>query len=133
MGVAGSPDVFQEKMNDLMEGLEFVRCYLDNLLTITKGNFVDHLAKLEAALERLSKAGLRVNVSKSSFRMQELEHLGCLLTPSGMKPIAKSGSDFATGTSKDSASAEVTTWKGQLLSRCMEAKIPHTCASACSY
>ena len=35
MGVAGSPDLFQEKMSSLMEELEFVRVYLDDLLTIT--------------------------------------------------------------------------------------------------
>ena len=31
MGVNVSPDVFQEKMSELMEGLEFVRTYLDVL------------------------------------------------------------------------------------------------------
>jgi hypothetical protein len=31
MGIAGSPDIFQEKMLELMEPLEFVRTYLDNL------------------------------------------------------------------------------------------------------
>jgi hypothetical protein len=38
MGIAGSPDIFQEKMSDLMANLEFVRTYLDNLLIITKGS-----------------------------------------------------------------------------------------------
>jgi hypothetical protein len=32
MGIAGSPDIFQEKMLELMESLEFVRAYLDDLL-----------------------------------------------------------------------------------------------------
>ncbi len=31
MGIAGSPDIFQWKMSELMESLEFVRAYLDNL------------------------------------------------------------------------------------------------------
>jgi len=89
MGVAGSPDVFQDKMNTLMEGLEFVRCYLDDLLTITKESFDDHLSKLEIVLERLSQAGLRVNITKSAFATQQLEYLGYLLTPQGIRPIAK--------------------------------------------
>jgi hypothetical protein len=38
MGIAGSPDIFQEKMSNLMATLEFVRTYLDNLLIITKGS-----------------------------------------------------------------------------------------------
>ena len=33
MGVNVSPDVFQEKISELMEGLEFVRTYLDNCST----------------------------------------------------------------------------------------------------
>jgi hypothetical protein len=37
MGIAGSPNIFQEKMSDLMVTLEFVRTYLDDLLIITKG------------------------------------------------------------------------------------------------
>ena len=31
MGIAGSPDIFQEKMSDLMATLEFVRTYLDDI------------------------------------------------------------------------------------------------------
>ena len=37
-GIAGSPDIFQHKMSTLMETLEYVRFYLDDLLTITKGD-----------------------------------------------------------------------------------------------
>jgi hypothetical protein len=32
MGIAGSPDVFQGKILELMETLEYVRAYLDDLL-----------------------------------------------------------------------------------------------------
>ena len=31
MGLCNSPDIFQEKMSELMEGLEFARTYLDYL------------------------------------------------------------------------------------------------------
>ncbi len=50
MGIAGSPDIFQEKMLELMESLEFVRAYLDNLLCISKLSLEDHLEKLEVVL-----------------------------------------------------------------------------------
>jgi hypothetical protein len=43
MGIAGSPDIFQEKMSELKESLEFVRAYLDNLLCISKLSLEDHL------------------------------------------------------------------------------------------
>jgi hypothetical protein len=35
MGFAGSADIFQAEMMDLMEALEYVRRYIDNLLVIT--------------------------------------------------------------------------------------------------
>jgi hypothetical protein len=50
MGIAGSPDIFQGKMLGLMESLEYVRAYLDDLLCISKLSLEDHLEKLEEVL-----------------------------------------------------------------------------------
>ena len=50
MGIAGSPDIFQGKMSELMETLEYVRAYLDDLLCISKLSLEDHLEKLEEVL-----------------------------------------------------------------------------------
>ena len=50
-----------------MAGLEFVRTYLDDVLTSTNSTFSDHLIQLEKVLKRLSDAGLRVNVTTSHF------------------------------------------------------------------
>jgi hypothetical protein len=36
MGIAGSPDIFQGKMSELMESLEYARAYLDDLFCISK-------------------------------------------------------------------------------------------------
>ena len=84
MGVAGSPDIFQAKMSELMVALEFVRAYLDDLLCITKASLEDHLDKLRMVLTRLWDAGLRVNVRKSSFCAIEMEYLGYILTRTGI-------------------------------------------------
>ena len=86
MGIAGSPDIFQEKMSELMEPLEFVRAYLDDLLCISKLSLEDHQEKLEVVLERLRDAGLKVNAAKSTFCALEIEYLGFVLTRDGMKP-----------------------------------------------
>ena len=87
MGLCNSPDIFQEKMSELMDGLEFVRTYIDDLLVLTKGSFEDHLEKLERVLQRLRNAGLRVNGNKSFFARQELEYLGYWITRDGIKPL----------------------------------------------
>ena len=88
MGIAGSPDIFQSKMSELMATLEFVRTYLDDLLCITKGDLKDHLAKLRLVFDKLQGAGLKVNADKSNFCATETEYLGYILTRDGIKPQA---------------------------------------------
>ena len=73
MGVNVSPDIFQEKMSILMDGLEFVRTYLDDLLVISNSTFEDHLRQLSTVLQRLHRAGLKINAEKSSFFSPEIE------------------------------------------------------------
>jgi hypothetical protein len=53
MGIAGSPEIFQSKMLELMEDLEYVQAYLDDLLCISRSSLEDHLKKLEELLRRL--------------------------------------------------------------------------------
>ncbi len=40
-------------MMELMESLEYVRAYIDDLLYISRGSLEDHLEKLEEVLKRL--------------------------------------------------------------------------------
>jgi hypothetical protein len=79
MGIAGSPDIFQGKMSDLMETLEYVRAYLDDLLCISKLSLEDHLEKLEDVLRRFCDAGLIVDAAKLAFCALEIEYPGCVL------------------------------------------------------
>ena len=89
MGLCNAPDIFQEKMSELMADLEFVRAYIDDLLVITISDFQDHLDKLEQTLTRLQESGLKVNMSKCKFAQKELEYLGYFLTRYGIRPINK--------------------------------------------
>ncbi len=86
MGIAGSPDIFQGKMLELMESLEYVRAHLDDLLCISKLSLEDHLEKLEEVLRQLCNAGLKVNAAKMTFCALEIEYLGYVLTRDGIKP-----------------------------------------------
>ena len=63
-----------------MSGLEFVRAYIDDLLCITKGDWDDHLDKLDKVFQRLQDAGLKVNANKSFFGQFELKYLGYWIT-----------------------------------------------------
>jgi hypothetical protein len=89
MGIAGSPDIFQAKMSELMVALEFVRTYLDDLLCITKASLDDNLNHLRLVLTRLREVGLKINAPKSKFCAEETEYLGYTLTRTGIKPQPK--------------------------------------------
>jgi hypothetical protein len=91
MGIAGSPDIFQGKMLELMEPLEFVSAYLDNLLCISKLSLEDHLERLEVVLGQLHEAGLKVNAAKLTFCALEIEYLGYILTRDSIKPQSNKG------------------------------------------
>jgi hypothetical protein len=80
MGIAGSPDFFQEKLMELMESLEYVQAYIDDLLCISRNSLEDHLEKLEEVLRQLGDAGLKVNADTSTFCTLEIEYLGYVLT-----------------------------------------------------
>ena len=57
MGISGSPDIFQEKMSDRMRTLDYIHMYHDDLLTITRGNFDDHLTNWKRSFNGYEKQG----------------------------------------------------------------------------
>ncbi len=68
MGIAGSPDIFQSIMLELMENLEYVQAYLDDLLCISRSSLDNHLNKLEEVLRHLRDAGLKINADIDILR-----------------------------------------------------------------
>ena len=70
MGLCNSPDIFQEKMNELFVGLDNVRAYIDDLLILSTKSFDKHLEDLDKVLYRLKQAGLKVIQRNSSLQNQ---------------------------------------------------------------
>ena len=54
-------------MNELLNGLEYVRAYIDDLFSISNGNFEDHVNKAKIVLNKLKAAGFIINAEKSFF------------------------------------------------------------------
>ena len=88
MGLCNSPDIFQEKMNKLFAGFDYVRAYINHLLIITKGSFAEHHKHLDYFLEKLETAGLKINANKSCFAAHELEYLGYWISRDGIQQLA---------------------------------------------
>ena len=74
-------------MNELFNGLEYVRAYIDDLLIINNGNFEDHLNKLKIVLNKLKTAGFKINAEKSFLARDSLEYLGFKITRQGIMPL----------------------------------------------
>ena len=87
MGIKVAPDIFQNVMSKLVQDMEYVKTYLDDLLILTNNHFQDHLTKLEMVLARLSTSGMRVNASKSKFFTEQIEYLGYWITRQGIQPV----------------------------------------------
>ena len=62
MGICNSPYIFQENMNEMFRGFEFIRAYIDDLLIITKGYWYDHLKKLEWFLQTVKDKEIKFSI-----------------------------------------------------------------------
>ena len=59
MGVANSPDIFHQKMNDLFHGFYFIHAYIDDILILTKVDWTYNIQKLELTLDKLKEKILK--------------------------------------------------------------------------
>jgi hypothetical protein len=72
MGLCNSPDIFQEKLNELFNELEYVRSYIDDILVLLskEGEFEEHVFQLEQVFTLLQGAVTR-NRPKWLFPMDQ--------------------------------------------------------------
>ncbi len=89
MGVSCSPDIFQAKIYELLGDIEGTKAYIDDILVVKKGSFDEHLKQLDTIFQRCQKVGLKINAEKCRFGLNEIDYLGYMVTPEGVKPNPK--------------------------------------------
>ena len=52
MGVDNSPDIFQQKMNDLSHGFESICAYIDELFILTRVYWTDYVNNIELTINK---------------------------------------------------------------------------------
>jgi len=84
-GISSAPELFQSRMNKILEGLEGVVCHMDDVL-IYGANKAEHNTRLKAVLERLQAAGITLNARKCEFNKNRIRFLGHILDKDGIHP-----------------------------------------------
>ena len=82
-GVASAPAIFQRAMDVILQGIEGVICYIDDIL-ITGTSEEEHLERLEEVLKRLKAHGLRVKRNKCQFFLKSVTYLGHQVDANGI-------------------------------------------------
>jgi hypothetical protein len=85
MGLLGCPASCQRLIEKLMDGIDNVIVYIDNLL-IHSRTHEHHLQILDKVMTRLSENNMKINVAQCFFVSTEVSYLGFRLTPQGIKP-----------------------------------------------
>ena len=84
-GLAQAPAYFQNLMNKVLNGLQFMLAYLNDVIIFSE-TAKQHLKHIQIVLTRLKQAKLKLKKSKCLFCKKELHYLSHLLTTNGIKP-----------------------------------------------
>jgi hypothetical protein len=87
-GVSSAPAIFQQVMDQVIQGLKGVACYLDDLL-ITGRTTEEHFSNLNAVLQRIKDYGFRIRKEKCQFFQNSVEYLGHIIDKAGIRPSPK--------------------------------------------
>jgi hypothetical protein len=85
-GLSSAPATFQNLMNDVLRDFldDFAVVYLDDILIFSK-TLDEHKRHVRLVLERLRANGLFAKPEKCFFHQNEVEYLGFIVSPSGVK------------------------------------------------
>ena len=85
-GISSAPGIFQRVIESILQGIDGVVVYLDDIL-ITGASKEAHLKTLDEVLSRLDRAGLRVKKSKCEFMKSSVTYLGHRIDANGLHPL----------------------------------------------
>jgi hypothetical protein len=89
-GLSSSPEEFQRRLSDALNGLQGITVVADDILIYGKGTTYkeavqDHNQKLEQLLTRARRVNLKLNRDKCKFLLDTLPYIGHVITKDGVK------------------------------------------------
>jgi transposase InsO family protein len=101
-GISSAPEMYQKVMNHILQGLQGVVVYLDDVL-VFGATMEEHDKRLKMVLKRVEESGIKLNGEKCVFGVSELQFLGHNLSEKGIQPTKQKQtalSQFPTPTTK---------------------------------
>ena len=93
-GLTNAPATFQRLMQQFLSGLksrdgaDYVSVYVDDVLIFSR-SVEEHIQHLRAVLECMRAAKLKLKPTKCKLLREEVEYLGHVITPNGLKPTTR--------------------------------------------
>lgn len=86
-GLKNAPATFQRVMDHVLRDLQHKVClvYMDDII-IFSTTLEEHIKNLRSVFQKLREAKFKVQLDKSEFLCKEVEFLGHVITPEGVKP-----------------------------------------------
>jgi hypothetical protein len=74
---------FQQIMDHVLEGVDFLKCYIDDVLVHSK-RLLQHLVHLEELFKRLHEVNMKIHPKKCEFVVILVVYLGHKILPNGI-------------------------------------------------
>ena len=88
MGLRNAAQSLQKMMDSILNGMDQVYCYMDDLLVFTKTH-KQHVKVVEELFKRLQDNGLAIHPDKSLYAQPNLDFLGFNISHNGISPLNK--------------------------------------------
>lgn len=84
-GLASAPEVFQDLMSKVLDGLENTECSMDDILIHAETK--EQLSEItNKVIRRIDEVGLKLNQEKCQFNQESVKFLGHVLSSKGLSP-----------------------------------------------
>ena len=90
-GISPTPEEFQRRLNEAIEGLDGARTVADDIIVFAVGEtkdaaLRDHDTKFQNLLERCRQKHITLNKDKLKFKLHELSYVGHVISADWLKP-----------------------------------------------
>ena len=89
-GLKNAPSTFQRVMDEVLKDLQNKICmvYMDDIIIFSTG-LQEHIQNLRLVFSKLRESNFKIQLDKSEFLQKQIEFLGHIVTPDGIKPHTK--------------------------------------------